>query len=128
MAVRSCLLPLLLAASTIAAPALAQSDSLSELDDLADVSADPQSGLALARDQIGEGDLTGAVATLERLLIDHPQTDEALVLHASLLCRLDDKEGARIELAELRFGIPDQVWGDVTAACGRMTRPGGKGR
>lgn len=130
MAVRNRLLPLLLAIGALgyAAPSLAQSDPLAELDDLADVSGDPQSGLRLARDQYSEGDITGATGTLERLLMDHPEVDEALVFHASLLCRLDDREGARIELAELKFGISDQAWDDVTEACGSMRRPVAGGR
>jgi Flp pilus assembly protein TadD len=120
---------LLIAGAFAATPAFAQSSELNELDDLADVTVDPQAGLSLARDQVSEGDLTGAVATLERVLMNHPEVDDALVLHATLLCRLDDKEGARVELAELRFAISDQAWGEVTAACGVMTRPGrGRGR
>lgn len=127
MAVRTRLLGLMAAGACLAfaAPAQAQSNPLAELDLLADSSTDPQMGLALARDQYGEGDLTGAVATLERVLMDHPESDPALLFHATLLCRLDDKEGAKAELAELaRFGISDQAWEDVTEACGPIPRPG----
>jgi hypothetical protein len=125
--IRTRLLSALLAAAClgIAAPAQAQTDPLADLDILADASTDPAMGLSLARDQYGEGDLTGAVATLERVLMDHPESDAALLFHAALLCRLDDKEGAQLELAELgRFGISDQAWKDVTEACGPMRRPG----
>lgn len=128
MAIRTRLLPALLVAACFgtASPALAQSDPLADLDILADASTDAEMALGLARDQIGEGDLTGAVATLERVLMVHPESDAALVLHASLLCRLDDREGAQAELAELgRSGISDQAWADVTEACGAgMRRPG----
>ena len=111
------------------APAFAQAGPLAELDVLADSSNDPRVGLQLAHDQIGEGDFIGAVATLERVLMDHPGADDALVLHASLLCRLDDRAGAELELSELRYvTITDQAWADVTAACGpSMRRPNGRG-
>lgn len=123
---RLSLIPLALALSAV--PVLAQTDAMRDLNDLVDASRDPQAGIRLARDQYGAGDLTGAEATLERVLLDHPEHDDALILHASLLCRMDDKEGARIELAELKFGISEQAWDDVTDACGSgMPRPGGRG-
>ncbi|MEG3148635.1 hypothetical protein U1769_01965 [Sphingomonas sp. ZT3P38] len=37
------------------------------------------------------------MATLERVLMGHADADAALLLHASLLCRLDDRDGARAE-------------------------------
>ena len=80
----------------------AQSDEASDLDLLSRASDDTKTGLALARDQTSLGDLTGAMATLERLLINHPDSDEAQLLHASLLCRLDDRTGASSEFAGLR--------------------------
>ncbi|MDF7774699.1 hypothetical protein P1X14_05525 [Sphingomonas sp. AOB5] len=84
--------------------------------------------MALARRQIGDSDLIGAVATLERLLIDHPEADDALLLHASLLCRLDDKQGARAELAEMEsVRVSEAGWAEVTAACGAVPRPQGWG-
>jgi hypothetical protein len=121
-------LGLLAAACGFAAPAHAQSDPLRELDGLADASSDPRSGVDLARDQIRQGNMTGAVATLERVLMDYPETDTALTLHASLLCRLDDRAGARLELGEFNFPVSDQDWREVTDACGPMPRPGRGGR
>lgn len=116
------------AASLWAAPACAQSAELAEIDALVRNSEGVQSGMALARRQIGESDLIGAVATLERLLIDHPEADEALLLHVSLLCRLDDKQGARAELAEMdRIRVSETAWAEVTAACGAVPRPQGWG-
>jgi hypothetical protein len=115
-----------------AGPAQAQIDpgdaaALAELDPLTDA-VDPGSGMTQARQQIGDGDLVGAVATLERVLMFYPEADPALVLHASLLCRLDDRDGARAELGELRGRtIPNQAWAEVTAACGPMPRPAARG-
>ena len=74
--------------------------------------------MALARSQIDSGDLLGAFATLERMLINHPDAQEVLLLHASLLCRLDDRSGSVIEFDLLRGrGIPDAVWNEATAPC-----------
>ncbi|MEI9852650.1 MAG: tetratricopeptide repeat protein [Sphingomonas sp.] len=113
-------------AACAALPAQAQ-DALAELDALSAASADAGSGIALARQQIGDGDLVGATATLERVLMDHPDADEALLLHASLLCRLDDKDGARAEVAALgpEVAVADADWREVTAACGPVPRPAG---
>lgn len=117
---------LIAAAAFIASPAFAQSDPAAELDALVAGAADPQSGMALARSQIGAGELTIAVGTLERVLMSFPRADEALLLHAGLLCRLDDRPGGRAEIAALRSGaFSNQAWAEVTAACGAMPRPGG---
>ena len=103
----------------LAAPARAQSDPAAEIDRIILASQGVAPAMKLARQQIGEGDLIGATATLERLLVDHPEADDALLLHASLLCRLDDAPGARMEIAQLR-GVrgSDAAWAEVRAACG----------
>lgn len=109
-----------------ASPARAQADPAADLEALSQQSAEVGPGIALARQQIGNGDLTSAVATLERVLMRHPEADDALLLHASLLCRLDDPAGARIEFDELRdHPISDQDWSAAIAACGaRSPRAG----
>jgi hypothetical protein len=99
-------------------PSPVRADELSDLDLLSRATDDSRSGLAMARDQIGNGDLSGALATLERLQINHPETDEAQLLHASLLCRLDDRSGAASEFAELRKReFSDRAWKDANAPC-----------
>ncbi|MBO9711554.1 hypothetical protein [Sphingomonas sp.] len=117
-----------LAASTLAAPAYAQRhDDFAELDRLADTGLNPQASLSLARDQMQDGDLSGAVATVERLLVAHPEVDDAIVLHVALLCRLDDRNGAYVELTELNaIRIGDEAWSEVTKACGPVARPRGR--
>jgi Flp pilus assembly protein TadD len=108
-----------------ASPGFAQAgDPVAELDALSQGSAQVGPGVALARRQIGEGDLMAAVATLERVLMGHADADTALLLHAALLCRLDDRDGARAELVALTRPVPGRDWGEVTAACGPMPRPG----
>jgi Flp pilus assembly protein TadD len=106
-------------ASLAVSPARAQADPAADLEALSQQSAEVGPGIALAHQQIGNGDLTSAVATLERVLMRHPEADDALLLHASLLCRLDDPAGARIEFDELRdHPISDQDWSAAIAACG----------
>lgn len=107
-----------------AAPLAAQIDPLVELDSLSQASADSAAGLVLARQQVARGDLVGAVATTERIIALHPESDDALLFHVSLLCRLDDPAGARAELAELPAGRTGGDWSPVVAACG----PGIRGR
>jgi hypothetical protein len=131
MAIRNrMLLSLAAAAATFAAPAAwAQADPLAELDAQIDASTNPGAGIALARKQTDAGELTGAAGTLERVLMNDPRADAALLLHASLLCRLDDIPGAQAEIAEMGgVAISNQGWTEVIAACGPMQRPGGRAR
>ena len=85
------------------------------------------SGMVLARQQIGQNDLLGAAATLERVLIQNPDSIGPRLLYVSLLCRLDDRQGASVELNLMpNRSVPDANWAEVTAACGAMPRPGTK--
>jgi len=109
-----------LAALVSASPALAQND----LDALAAASQQVDSGMALARRQMAGRDLLGALGTLERVLIANPEAVQPRLLYASLLCRLDDSEGAGVELSLLAGQpIADADWTEVTAACGAVPRP-----
>ncbi|MEA3004126.1 MAG: hypothetical protein QOH81_2914 [Sphingomonadales bacterium] len=113
----------LAAAST--APALAQTD----LDALVTASQQVDTGLALARRQIAGADLLGAAGTLERVLLVHPEAIPPRLLYVSLLCRLDDREGADVELGLLAGKpIADADWAEVAAACGAVPRPAPPGR
>ena len=108
-----------------APPALAQADPAVALDQLSQAATGIRPGTALAREQMRGGDLTGAAATLERVLINHPDAGEVLLLHAGLLCRLDDRDGARLEIDEVRGReIPGSAWAELNAACGPIGRPG----
>lgn len=110
----------------IGCPALA--DTLTQLDNLLRTSTDAETSIAFARNQIKSGDLLGAMATLERILITHPESDEALLLHASLLCRLDDRTGSLIEFDYLRGqDIPHDVWTEASAPCDTPNTNSGSG-
>ena len=109
----------------VAPPVLAQQDPAGALDRLSEASAAIGPGTALARQQMQAGDLTGAVATLERVLTNHPEAYDVLLLHASLLCRLDDGDGARVEIDEVgNHPTSRQAWAEVNSACGPAPRPG----
>jgi Flp pilus assembly protein TadD len=124
MAIRYRMLLAAFAAAFIAPAASAQTDPFPELDAMVSAST-PSAGMALARRQIADGELNGALGTLERVLMNNPRADSALLLHASLLCRVDDMPGARAEIAEMRaVAISREDWAVVTAACGPMQQPG----
>jgi hypothetical protein len=108
------------AAALLSPAALAQDD----LDALAAASEQVDSGMVLARRQIASSDLPGAVGTLERVLLVFPDIVPPRLLYASLLCRLDDRQGAELELGLLAGkAIPDSDWAGVEAACGSVPRP-----
>ena len=95
-----------------------RAETVEELVSLTYPATDANNGLAQAREQIGRGELIEAMATLERLLIYHPGSKEAQLLHASLLCRVDDPEGAGVEFGRLRrkdFRRPQ--WDEARAPC-----------
>jgi hypothetical protein len=114
---------LIFAATIVSFPVGAQSVS-GGLEALVGPSLEVESGLALARRQIADTDLLGALGTLERVQFAHPDALEPRFLYASLLCRLDDRQGAEVEISQLAGrAIADQAWAEVTAACGQVARP-----
>ena len=104
--------------SALALPHGAAAQSLEALDQLVLSSAKPADGLALARSQVAAGALLDALATLERVLTVDPKDKQARLLHASLLCRIDDRGGASVEFAKLRakdYKKPD--WSAALVPC-----------
>ena len=115
-------LPLLLALSAMALPGAAGAQD--NPDALIDAARQVDSGLALANRQIAVNDLLGALGTLERVQFAHPEAVPPRLVYISLLCRLDDREGAGVELSLLAGKpIADSDWAGVAAACGPVTRP-----
>lgn len=121
MACKMLRLLLALSASALLAPAAPAQD---DLDAMATATEQVDSGMALARRQIAASDLPGALGTLERVLLAHPEIVPPRLLYASLLCRLDDRQGAELELGLLAGKpIADADWTGVEAACGQVPRP-----
>ena len=108
-------------------PASAQDKaSGADIDALIDASATPDGALTLARGQAGAGDLTGAAATLERALLDAPlqRTVAVRLYYIAILCRLDDHERARVEVARLGgLRVDGPGWSEAQAACGALPVP-----
>jgi Flp pilus assembly protein TadD len=89
-----------------------------DLDALVDASAKPKDGLVLAQNQIAVGDLLVALATLERVLAKEPKNKPAKLLHASVLCRVDDPDGAALEFSKLKAGdFKKPEWAAAIAPC-----------
>jgi Flp pilus assembly protein TadD len=110
-------------ATVIAAPLAAQ--TLEALDSLVQASAKPKEGLALARSQAEAGTLLDALATLERVLAIEPKHKQARLLHASILCRLDDADGAKLEFGRIKAGDYKKAdWAAATAPCTALQRTG----
>lgn len=73
-----------------------------------EILADPdnaEKNLAYARSRIRRGDLKGAAATLERVLLVNPNLPRVRLLYAVVLYRLDNLAEARRELETLK-GLP----------------------
>lgn len=120
---RALLAALALALSLGPSTVPARAESIAELESLSRGSASPAAGLGLARRQIASGDLLDALATLERVLIMHPQTREAQLLRASLLCRIDDRAGYTAEFDQFRGrGFSEAALGQAIAECDALTR------
>ena len=102
-------------------------ETVAELQAMARSSEAPASGTALARRQIANGNLLDALATLERVLILHPEARDAQLLRAGVMCELDDRAGSTAEFDQLRGRVADNILRDAIARCdavssGRTTR------
>lgn len=111
---RTAVLPV---AAFLAAPA-ALADTPAQLDQQLRATGKVPTGLGLVRRQLADGDLTGALASVERVIILDPLNAEARLLHASLLCRLDDRPGSQTEFDPMRgHDLPETMWREETAHC-----------
>lgn len=97
-------------------PAWAQSPE--DLDALTRSGEVPNDGLALARSQVATGALLEALATLERTLALKPKDKQAKLLHASILCRIDDPAGAAVEFGRLKAkDFKKADWAEAQVPC-----------
>lgn len=100
--------------------ALAQDDPAAELDALSRETATSAGGLVLAHNLSGNGDLLGALAALDRVLMLEPASRPALLLRAGLLCRIDDKAGGAAQLTRLKKrDYPKKDWTEASEACAK---------
>lgn len=108
----------------LASPAFAQQTEEAALDRLIDATASNDGALALAREQAGGGDLTGAAATLERALLGRAgaASDPVRLYYAAILCRLDDRRRAGYQLGNVT-AADAPGWGEARQACGDVAVP-----
>ncbi|MFT4026696.1 MAG: hypothetical protein QM676_07840 [Novosphingobium sp.] len=116
MRIRNCL-PLVAVMLALGAPAV-PAQTVDRLEPQYRATEKVPTGLGLVRRQLRDGDLTGALATVERVIILDPLNAEARLLHASLLCRLDDRPGSQTEFDPMRgHDIPQDLWREETGHC-----------
>lgn len=93
-------------------------DPFVELDQLANASAEEESGLLLAQEQAQRGEFLEALGTIERVLALHPKSDSARILHAVYLCRIDDLPGGEAELGKLKEKrFSEELWAQTQKIC-----------
>lgn len=81
-------------------------------------SSTEQTALQLAARQIDNSDLSGAATTLERYLIADPEALVVRAEYAITLCRLDDLQAGRFEVAKMAGSELDQATtGRIQAEC-----------
>lgn len=112
---------LALALACQAGAAFAQDAGEADLDAIIAANESDEAALALARQQVGVGNLTGAAATLERSLLvrSSPQSDDVRLYYASVLCRLGDDRRGAYQLANVRNAAA-VGWAEARAACGQL--------
>lgn len=104
-----------------AGAAAAQDASDTELDALINATESDAGALALARNQAGAGDLTGAAVTLERSLLQRsgPGSDEVRLYYGAVLCRLGDARRGAYQLSRVSNPAASG-WVEARAACGNV--------
>lgn len=103
----------------IASPAMAQDGETASLDSLSEAAESTDSALSTAAQQEAEGDLLGAASTLERALLNRPGADDVRLAYATVLCKVDDQDSARVEIGALRLRpTTGEAWREMLEACG----------
>ncbi len=113
-----------LGAASFAQTALAAASPEAEINALVDASQSPAGAIAQARQQSQAGDLLGAAATLESALLQNPDAHDVRLSYVATLCRLDDNQAARLELAKLNGQtLAPSDWENVAQSCGNVQKP-----
>lgn len=111
----------ILCAAAFAFTGAASAQTLEDLDRLVQASVKAKDGLVLAQSQARAGEWLEALATLERVLAIDPKNKQARLMHASLLCSVDDPEGAKVEFARLKSGAYKKAeWAAAIAPCANL--------
>ncbi len=106
--------------AAVAAPA-------DELDQVLSASVTAAQTLDLARQQAAAGQLLEALASSERALFLDRKSQPARLLHAALLCRLDDPRGAAAEFSLIKQrDFKKAEWQAATAQCPALFAKGAK--
>ena len=102
----------------------AQDTDVSAITATVDQSSSDAGAIAAARQQGDAGELLAAAGILERRLLASPDSNDVRIWYATMLCRLDDPQGARGELKLLdRQKFSEDAWSAMTTACGPQSRP-----
>ena len=99
--IRRCLIGLF-SACCVLAWSPSHAETMEQLDALSDLSVDEDAGIAAAKQQAERGEYLEALATLERVLAVHPKSQEARLIHAIYLCKVDDRRGGLVEIGKLK--------------------------
>lgn len=106
----------LIGLALVAAPALA--DDIVDLERELASSPTAVATLGMAQQQADRGQLLEALASAERVRFLDPKSKQARLLHATLLCRLDDPQGAAVEWNALRKkDFKKAEWKRARASC-----------
>lgn len=91
----------------------------------ADVLKDPDNvelNFDYARTLVAQGDLKGASATLERMLLNNPDLAQVRLFYAIVLYRLDSLDEAERELTAIsKLPMPDSLRQEINAYLGRIS-------
>lgn len=110
---------ILVAAAALAVlPQAASAETIEELETMLQASAKPAAGLDLARRQADASAWLEALATLDRVIAADPKNKPARLLQASILCRIDDPDGAALNFSRLKKGDYKKAeWKAARAPC-----------
>lgn len=117
----------LAAGLALAGTGAAQAEPIDDLEQALARSQTAAQTLDTARQQAAAGQLLEALASSERALFLDRKSQPARLLHAALLCRLDDPGGATAEFSLLRKGdFKKADWQAATAQCPAAATKGAK--
>jgi len=107
---------ILIGLALFATPACA--DAMGDIERELAASSTGPAALVLAQQHADQGRVLEALATVERARFLDPKLKQARLLHAVLLCRLDDPQGAAVEWDGLKKkDYKKNTWKEAKASC-----------